>query len=80
MRRWGDPQFGTLTHGYAGQFWVELEGFRQRKILIMIGADGQNIAIDTDKSRIIVINSGQEGFGDFQKLAYEPLRYGKIRE
>lgn len=79
MRRWGDAQFGTLSYGYAGQFWVELKDFRERNILMMIGADGQNIAIDMDKSRIIVVNSGQEGWGNLYTLAYEPLRFGEIR-
>lgn len=79
MRRWGYPQFGTLSYGYAGQFWVELKDFRSRNILMMIGADGQNIAIDMDNSRIIVVNAGQEGWGNLYTLAYEPLRYGEIR-
>lgn len=80
MRRWGDAQFGTLTYAYAGQFWAELNEFRDRNILVLVGADGQNIAIDMDNSRIIVVNSGQEGWGNLYALAYDPLRFGFIRD
>lgn len=80
MRRWGDAQFGTLTYAYAGQFWAELHEFRDRNILVLNGADGQNIAIDMDNSRIVVVNSGQEGWGNLYALAYDPLRFGYIRD
>lgn len=79
-RRWGDPTLATLSYGYAGQFWVDLTDFRDRNILMMIGADGQNIAIDMDTSRIVVINSGQENWVDLRPLVHDPLRYGYIRE
>lgn len=79
-RRWGDPTLATLSYGYAGQFWVDLADFRDQNILMMIGADGQYIAIDMDTSRIVVINSGQENWGDLRPLVHDTLRDGYIRD
>ena len=45
----------------------------------MTGANRQQIAIDTDDNRIVVINAAMEKFYDTYKLGFEPLKYVRIR-
>ena len=78
-RRWGKVDFWNQAKSYAGQFYADIKGLRNKKILVMNGANGQQIAIDTDENRIVVINAAMEKFYDTYKLGYEPLKYGRIR-
>ena len=71
--------FGMLSRKYAGQFWTKIPGLENAQILVMVGADGQQIAMDMNKSRIVVINAGQEGYYNTRKLGLEPLKYGRIQ-
>jgi CubicO group peptidase (beta-lactamase class C family) len=45
------------SKSYGGQFHFDLVGLTNRKILSMVGFAGQNIHIDFDAKRIIVINT-----------------------
>ena len=44
-RRWGNAEFGRLTRRYGGQFHLDVVGLRDREILVMNGANGQQIAM-----------------------------------
>ena len=78
-RRWGKVDFWNLSKSYAGQFYTDIKGLRNKTVLVMNGANGQQIAIDTDDNRIVVINAAMEKFYDTYKLGYEPIKYGRIR-
>ena len=78
-RRWGEASFGRVSTKYGGQFWTDAAGLSGRNVLMMNGANGQTIAIDMDKSRIVVISAGKSNHVNEKKLAYEPLKYGRIR-
>ena len=45
------------TTSYGGQFHLDIMGMKNRKILGMGGYGGQQILIDVEKSRIVVLNS-----------------------
>ena len=78
-RRWGEADFGNVSKTYGGQFWTGIVGLLGRNVLVMNGANGQNIAMDMDNSRIVVISAGKSNHVNMKKLAYEPLKYGRIR-
>jgi hypothetical protein len=78
-RRWGEAEFGNVSKTYGGQFWTDIVGLLGRNVLVMNGANGQNIAMDMDNSRIVVISAGKSNHVNMKKLAYEPLKYGRIR-
>ena len=42
---------------YGGQFWTDFHGLWNKNILVMVGYNGQQIAIDMDNSRIVVISA-----------------------
>ena len=77
--KWGNPHFGHTAKTYGGQFWTDIVGLLGRNVLAMNGANGQTIAMDMDKSRIVVISAGKSNHVNQKKLAYEPLKYGRIR-
>jgi len=76
---WGKVSFGRVSTKYGGQFWTDAAGLIGRNILMMNGANGQTIAMDMDKSRIVVISAGKANHVNEKKLAYEPIKYGRIR-
>ena len=76
---WGKVSFGRVSTKYGGQFWTDAAGLIGRNILMMNGANGQTIAMDMDKSRIVVISAGKANHINEKKLAYEPIKYGRIR-
>ena len=78
-RRWGEADFNNVSKTYGGQFWTDIVGLLGRNVLVMNGANGQNIAMDMDNSRIVVISAGKSNHVNMKKLAYEPLKYGRIR-
>jgi hypothetical protein len=51
---------------------------RNRNIFGMSGYGGQDIFIDMDQSRIIVINAATTNY-DWIELGYNAIRYGKLR-
>jgi hypothetical protein len=78
-RRWGEADFGNVSKGYGGQFWTDIVGLHRRHVLVMLGLGGSTIAMDMDNSRIVVINAIKQQHVNIKKLAYEPLKYGRIR-
>ena len=78
-RKWGKANFGGLSTRYGGQFHTDVIGLWNRNILVLNGANGQQIVIDMDNSRIVVINSGKSNNYDSYKLGFEPIKFGRIR-
>ena len=84
-RSWNSQQgngyhaFMDTSVKYGGQFWTDFNGLWNKNILVMNGANGQEIAIDMDNSRIVVISAVKSGHFNTKKLGYEPIKYGRIR-
>ena len=78
-RRYGKTDFGRQSTRYGGQFHSGIVGLWQRNILVLNGANGQQIIIDMDNSRIVVIGAVKAHDYDSYKLGYEPIKFGRIR-
>jgi len=63
----------AYTKSYGGQFHFDVIGIKDRKILGMDGYGGQQVVIDFDKGRIIVVNSVDRHY-NWQKLVYKKLK------
>ena len=63
----------------AGQFHTDILGLSGSEILVLNGANGQQIVIDMDNSRIVVIGAVKANDYDSYKLGYEPIKFGRIR-
>ena len=66
---------GTKT--YAGFFHTDYSGMKKRSIMGMSGYGDQEIIIDFDRSRILVIHS-MHGNYNWQKIAYSVIKKGKL--
>ena len=66
-------RIGNYTKSYGGQFHLNLVGGKDRNILGMDGYAGQQIVIDLDNSKIIVINSVHYGY-DWNKIVYKKIK------
>ena len=62
-RKWRKANFGRLSTRYGGQFHTDVIGLWKRNILVLNGANGQQIVIDMDNSRIVVISAGMDRIG-----------------
>ena len=71
--------FGSVSKRYAGQFQTGFYGLHNKKVLGMIGADGQQIIINLDDSRIVVISAGQQGWYNTKSIAYDLIKSGKMK-
>lgn len=73
-----DPQRMTdVAKGYGGQFLFDFDGMRRRTLFGMSGYGGQNILIDMDSGRIVVVNAGHTNF-DWRTLVYDVVRTGSL--
>ncbi|MDB3916770.1 hypothetical protein N9372_03665 [Alphaproteobacteria bacterium] len=75
----GYPKFNTATSKYAGQFYTSVHGMYEKNILVMDGADGQQIVINLDDERIVVISAGQANWYNTKKIAYDLIKSGKMK-
>jgi hypothetical protein len=66
----------SYSRKYGGQFHFDMVGMENRKILSMSGYAGQEIIIDVERSRIIVVNAIHANY-DWKKIVYEPIKNGK---
>jgi len=68
-------QFGIFqyTKKYGGQFHFDIIGLTKKKILGMDGFGGQQVIIDFDKGRIIVINSLDRHY-NWKKIVLKKLK------
>ncbi len=48
-------------------------------LLVIVGDDCQQIIINLDGSRIIVISAGQEGWYNTKSIAYDLIKSGKMK-
>ena len=78
-RNGGHPSFSTVAAKYAGQFHISFKGLYDKNVIAMIGADGQQIIINLDDERIVVISAGQEGWYNTKSIAYDLIKSGKMK-
>lgn len=65
---------GLYTKSYGGQFHFDVFGLKKsRKIIGLSGFAGQNILIDLDNKRIIVINSLYRNY-NWKKIVYKVIK------
>ena len=74
--RSGQFAVGGYTKKYGGQFHFDIIGLSKRKILGMSGQGGQNIIIDFDRKRIIVVNTIDKHY-NWKKIVYRTIKKGK---
>jgi len=78
-RRYGNAEFGRLTRRYSGQFHSQVVGLENRDVFVMNGANGQQIAIDFENSRIVAIAAVKSHDYNTYRLGYQPIKFGRIR-
>ena len=61
------------TASYGGQFHFDIFGIQKRKIIGMSGFAGQQILIDIDTKRIVVVNSLYRNY-DWKKIVYNKIK------
>jgi len=67
---------GLYTKSYGGQIHFDLFGLKKsRKIIGLSGFAGQNILIDLDNKRIIVVNSLYRNY-DWKKIVHKKIEKG----
>ena len=71
--RSGQFDVAMYTRKYGGQFHFDIIGLSKRKILGMSGFGGQNIIIDFEKERIIVVNSRDRHY-NWKKIVLKKLK------
>jgi len=73
-----DPQRMTdVAKSYGGQFLFDFDGVRNRTWFGMSGYGGQNILIDMNSGRIVVVNSAHTNF-DWRSLVYKVVKTGSL--
>jgi len=70
----------TATKSYGGQFHLDIMGITDRKIFGMGGYGGQQILIDMEKSRIVIVNTihiNRERYDyNWKKMVYRIIKDG----
>ena len=61
------------TKKYGGQFHFDVDGLEKRKILGMDGMGGQQIIIDFERKRIIVVNTLDQHY-NWKKIVYKNIK------
>jgi len=70
---------GLYTQKYGGQFHFDIYGFKRgRKIIGIDGFAGQQILIDLDNKKIIVVNSMYRNY-DWKKIVFDKLSPSNIQ-
>ena len=64
---------GSYSRKYGGQFHFDFSGLKKRKILGMDGMGGQQIIIDFEKKRIIVVNTLDQHY-NWKKIVYKKIK------
>lgn len=69
----------TFAKKYGSQFYFDFDGMRNRNIMATEGKNQQNIMIDMDNSRIVVVNSAATAW--YQEVfVLDVIRNGKLPE
>ena len=71
--RHGQFSVSQYTKKYGGQFHFDIIGLSKRKIMGLDGFGGQNIIIDFEKERIIVVNSRDRHY-NWKKIVLKKLK------
>jgi len=71
--RHGQFSVSQYTKKYGGQFHFDIIGLSKRKIMGLDGFGGQNIIIDFEKKRIIVVNSRDRHY-NWKKIVLKKLK------
>lgn len=75
-----DPfRMSHVARSYGGQFWFDFTGMTDRTIFGMNGNNGQNVLIDMDNGRIIVLNAVHTNY-PWRELVFDAMRDGRIQE
>jgi hypothetical protein len=75
--KWKDDKSATKNpKSYAGKFYTDYLGMKKRNVMGMNGKGGQNIMIDFDLGRIVVINSMHTDY-NWKKIAHSVIKKGK---
>ena len=64
---------GLYTASYGGQFHFDVFGLQKQRIIGLSGFAGQQILIDIDAKRIIVVNSLYRNY-DWEKIVYDKIK------
>jgi len=71
---WPEPtDIVTYTKSAGGQFYFDFYGLEDREIIGLSGFAGQNIIIDTENEKIIVVNSKYRNY-DWEEIVYETIK------
>ena len=71
--RMGQFDVATYTKKYGGQFHFDVIGLKKRKILGMSGFGGQQVIVDFDTGRIIVVHSLDRHY-NWKKIVHKKLK------
>ena len=72
--KWKDDNSPSLNpKSYAGKFYTDYSGMKKRNVMGMNGYGGQNIMIDFDLGRIVVINSIHTDY-NWKKIAHSVIK------
>ena len=63
----------------GGQFLTDIIGLSGGNVLVMQGANGQEVAMDMDSSKISVINAGKSDQQSTKKIQNIPITFGRIQ-
>lgn len=73
------PGVIQVSAKYGGQFYFDQTGLRGKPTYGMTGNNGQQILIDMENSRIVVISAAKAKHFDAKALIYTPIKYGRIQ-
>ncbi len=63
----------TYSKRYGGQFYFDIIGMENREIIGLTGFAGQNILIDLDNEKIVVVNSKYKNY-DWEEIVYKRIK------
>ena len=64
---------GAATYEYGGQIHFSYKGMKKRVIFAMAGYAGQEVVIDMDNKRILIVNSIDEHY-NWNKIVYKVIK------
>tara|TARA_Y100000389_G_scaffold76686_1_gene73414 strand:- start:4047 stop:5216 length:1170 start_codon:yes stop_codon:yes gene_type:complete len=68
-------QSGAYTKAYGGQFHMNFIGMKKRVIFAMDGMGGQQLVMDMENNRVVLVNSVDQHY-DWKKIVYNVMKKG----
>lgn len=68
-------QSGAYTKAYGGQFHMNFVGMEKRVIFAMDGMGGQQLVMDMENNRVVLVNSVDQHY-DWKKIVYNVMKKG----